>query len=96
MLKSLRKHSFLIEDVEEGSRRDLRPIAFSKSRKRAENPNTSENLPFPGRKEEFAPTIRPSGLCRFLHSDHRLPGRFGRAGRHNLKLGIMNIMPTSA
>src|SRR5215469_3173002 len=35
-------------------------------------------------------TITPSGLCRFLHSDHRLPGRLGRTGRHNPEFGIMH------
>jgi hypothetical protein len=32
-------------------------------------------------------------LCRVHHSDHRLPGRFGHAGRHNPELGIMHGAP---
>jgi hypothetical protein len=42
--------------------RQLRRVTFSESRKRARNPNSSGinrhvQLPFPGRKEESAPTI---------------------------------------
>src|SRR5262245_2606800 len=37
--------------------------------------------------------IRPSGLCRVLQSDHRLPGRLGRARRHNPDLRKMHDAP---
>ena len=34
------------------------------------------------------PIIRSQGLCRILHSNQRLPGRFGGADRHNPERGI--------
>src|SRR5271166_1960060 len=49
-----------------------------------------KSSPFPGWKEESAPTSDHQ-VCRVLHCDRSLPGRFGHAGRHNPELGIMHL-----
>jgi hypothetical protein len=56
-------------------------------------PNRSdrhEEISLSWQERGVCPNIKPSGLCRILHSDRRLPARFGHAGRHNPEIGIMN------